>query len=84
MSQHDWDELEKEKQNIIAGKSITRLWTTQDILEQSADFSENGEVCITEADALRILEAIRWPDSDYNEYDIIGDMINECALEEEI
>jgi hypothetical protein len=79
MSQRDWDELEKEKQNIIDGKSVTRLWTVQDIFEQSENHSEDGKVCIEEVDALRILDAISIPDCDFSEYDIINDMISDCT-----
>jgi hypothetical protein len=79
MSQRDWDELEKEKQNIIDGKSVTRLWTVQDIFEQSENYSEDGKVCIEEVDALRILEAIRWADSESSDYDIIDSMISDCT-----
>ena len=78
MSQRDWDELEKEKQNIIDGKSIVHLWTVQDIFQQSENHSEDGNVCIDVVDALRILEAIRWPDPDFSDHDTINDMISEC------
>ena len=79
MSQRDWDELEKEKQNIIDGKSIVHLWTVQDIFQQSENHSEDGKVCIEEVDALRILEAVRWPDPDFSDHDTISDMISDCT-----